>query len=274
MKYQLDQTSEYAKQVVPYIIKAFEGVKVKDKNLLEALELLEKWDYEMNGSTQVTSIYQVFLKYLLRNIYLDEMGEDLFNKFLFIANVPYRSLLKILPSETSWFDDVTTSKIEDKNFVIRKSLSDALTYLEKKYGKDLSYWQWGRIHKVIFKHPFSGNFNLIDQFINIGPYEIGGDGTTIFNTEYPFAKSIEEFAAFRHDEFENVLGPSMRFIYDFAKPEEINLVLTTGQSGNVFSQHYSDMSESWLKGKLMKIKTDEASIKKSNKILLKIVRAK
>lgn len=274
MKYQLDQTSEYAKQVVPYIIKAFEGVKVKDKNLLEALELLEKWDYEMNGSTQVTSIYQVFLKYLLRNIYVDEMGEDLFNKFLFIANVPYRSLLKILPSETSWFDDVTTSKIEDKNFVIRKSLSDALTYLEKKYGKDLSYWQWGRIHKVIFKHPFSGNFNLIDQFINIGPYEIGGDGTTIFNTEYPFAKSIEEFAAFRHDEFENVLGPSMRFIYDFAKPEEINLILTTGQSGNVFSQHYSDMSESWLKGKLMKIKTDEASIKKSNKILLKIVRAK
>lgn len=272
-KYQMDQTSEYAKQVVPFIIKAFEGVKVKDKNLLEALELFETWNYEMNGSTQVTSIYQGFLKYLLRNIYLDEMGEDLLNKFLFIANVPYRSLLKILSSDASWFNDVTTSKIEDKNFIIRKSLSDALTYLEKRYGKDLSFWQWGRIHKVIFKHPFSGNFNLIDQFINIGPYEIGGDGTTIFNTEYPFAKSIEEYAAFRHDEFENVLGPSMRFIYDFAKPEEINLILTTGQSGNVFSQHYSDMTESWLKGKMIKIKTDEISIKTSDKKLLKIVRS-
>ena len=66
----------------------------------------------------------------------------------------------------------------------------------------------------------------------------------------------------------------MRFIYDFAKPKEINLILTTGQSGNVFSQHYSDMSESWLKGMMIKIKTDEASIKTSDKKLLKVVRAK
>lgn len=273
-KYQMDQTSEYAKQVVPHILKAFEDVKVKDKNLLESLELLEKWDYDMNGSYQVAAIYQVFLKYLLRNIYLDEMGDDLFNKFLFIANVPYRSLLKVIRSESSWFDDVTTSKIEDKNFIIRKSLSDALTYLEKNYGKDLSGWQWGRIHKVIFKHSFSGNFNLIDKFVNIGPFEIGGDGTTIFNTEYPFAKSIEEFAAFRHEEFENVLGPSMRFIYDFAKPNELNLILTTGQSGNLFSEHYSDMSENWLTGKLLKIKTDDSSIKTSDKKLLRIVKVK
>lgn len=273
-KYQMDQKSEYAKQVVPHILKAFEGIKVKDKNLLESLELLEKWDYDMSGSYQVVAIYQVFLKYLLRNIYLDEMGEDLFNKFLFIANVPYRSLLKVIQSESSWFDDVTTSKIEDKNFIIRKSLSDALTYLEKNYGKDLSGWQWGRIHKVIFKHSFSGNFSLIDKFVNIGPFEIGGDGTTIFNTEYPFAKSIEEFAAFRHEEFENVLGPSMRFIYDFAKQDEINLILTTGQSGNLFSKHYSDMSESWLTGKLLKIKTDDSSIKTSDKKLLRIVKVK
>lgn len=274
IKYQMDQTSEYAKQVVPFIIKAFEGVKVKDKNLLEALDLFEKWDYEMSSASQIPSIYQAFLKYLLRNIYLDEMGEDLFNKFLFIANVPYRSLLKILPTESKWFDDITTSKVENKSFIIRKSLSEALSYLEKRYGKDLIYWQWGRIHKVTFKHPFSGNFYLIDRFINIGPFDIGGDGTTIFNTEYPFAKSIEEYAAFRHDEFENILGPSMRFVFDFAKPEEINLILTTGQSGNVFSQHYSDMSEGWLNGKMIKIKTDEASIKTSNKKLLRILKMK
>ncbi len=272
--YQLDQTSEYAKQIVPHIIKAFENIKIKDENLLEALELLEEWDYEMSPSNQVSSIYQVFLKYLLKNIFLDEMGEDLFNKFLFIVNVPYRSLLKVLQSETSWFDDVTTKRIEDKKFIIRKSLSDALTFLENKFGKDLSYWQWGRLHKVTFKHPFSGNLKLIDKFINIGPFEIGGDGTTILNTEFPFAKSVEEFSAFKHEEFENVLGPSMRFIYDFAEPDEINLILTTGQSGNVFSQHYSNMSEYWLKGKMIKVKTDEESIKTPDKKLLKFVRVK
>ncbi len=272
--YQMDQTSEYAKQIVPYIIEAFSATKVKDKNLKESLELFEKWDYQMSAYNQVTTIYQVFIKYLLRNIYLDEMGEDLFNKFLFIANVPYRSLLKVLQSDSHWFDDINTSQMENKNYIIRKSLSDALTYLEKKYGKDLSSWQWGRLHKVTFKHPFSGAFSPIDRFINIGPFELGGDGTTIFNTEYPFAKSIEEFSAFRHEEFENVLGPSMRFIFDFANPDEILLTLTTGQSGNLFSGHYSDMSELWLEGKAIKIKTDEQSIKSSDKKLLRIIRAK
>ncbi len=272
--YQMDQSSEYAKQIVPFILEAFNDVNIKDKNMAESLELLENWDYEMNAFNQVTSIYQVFLKYLLRNIYSDEMGEDLFNKFLFIANVPYRSLLKTMQSDTDWFDVITTNQIENKNFIIRKSLSDALNHLEKNFGKDLSTWQWGRIHKTTFKHPFNGAFKPIDNFINIGPFEIGGDGTTLFNTEYPFSKSIEEFSAFRHEEFENVLGPSMRFIFDFANPDEIYLTLATGQSGNIFSDHYSDMSELWLEGKLIKIKTDEQSIKSSGKKLLRMLRAK
>jgi penicillin amidase len=214
----------------------------------------------------------VFLKYLLKNIYYDEMGDDLFNRFVFLANVPYRSLLQILEKpESIWFDNISTKKRETRDEIIRNSLADALSDLEEKFGKDLTEWQWGRLHKVTFKHAFSGNFYLLDKFINIGPYEIGGDGTTINNTEYPFAKSIEEFSMFRHDEFDNVLGPSMRFIYDFAVPDEFYLILTTGQSGNVMSDNYRDQSPLWLKGNYIKIKTDEASIRK-NKNLLKIIR--
>ena len=113
-----------------------------------------------------------------------------------------------------------------------------------------------------------GNSGLLDGLIDIGPYSLGGDGTTIFNTEYSFSESIEEYPGFRHNPFENELGPSMRFIYDFAKPEEFFLILTTGQSGNVMSDHYSDMTRMWLEGKYMKIKTDDLSIKKQTKSLL------
>ena len=80
-------------------------------------------------------------------------------------------------------------------------MSDALTYLEKNLGSNIEDWQWGTIHKVKFKHPFSGNSSLIDDIIDIGPYELGGDGTTIFNTEYSFSESIEEFPMFKHDVF-------------------------------------------------------------------------
>ncbi|MBP9582794.1 MAG: penicillin acylase family protein, partial [Ignavibacterium sp.] len=259
--------------IVPYILKSFEGIKVKDKNLNTSLELFEKWDFDLNKYSQTPAIYAVFLKYLLKNIYYDEMGDDLYNRFVFLANVPYRSLLQILEKPNSnWFDDMNTKKRETREEIIRKSLADALTYLEEKNGKDLTNWQWGRMHKVTFKHAFSGNFSLLDKYINIGPNEVGGDGTTIDNTEYPFAKSIEEYSMFRHDEFDNVLGPSMRFVYDFVNPDEFYLILTTGQSGNVMSDNYRDQTPLWLNGKYMKIRTDETSIRKNSKYLLKFIR--
>ena len=74
------------------------------------------------------------------------MGDDLYNHFVFLANVPYRSLLQILEKpESVWFDDIKTKK--QRNLVKRlseKVLSDALTYLEENFGKDLTNWQWGR----------------------------------------------------------------------------------------------------------------------------------
>ena len=270
--YQMDNNSPYARKIVPYLINSFEGIKVKDKNLNISLELFRKWNFEMDKYSQTPAIYSVFLKYLLKNIYYDEMGDDLYNRFVFLANVPYRSLLQILEKpESVWFDDIKTSKKEKREEILRKSLSDALNYLEENFGNDLTNWQWGRMHKVTFKHSFSGNFSLLDKYINIGPFEVGGDGTTINNTEYPFAKSIEEISMFKHDEFDNVLGPSMRYVYDFANPDEFYLILTTGQSGNLMSDNYKDQSQSWLKGKYMKIRTDEESIRK-NKNLMKIIR--
>ncbi len=268
-KYQMDITSPYAKLITSHIIKAFEGIKINDNNLKTAIELLSEWDFNLNKQSQTPSIYVVTLKYLLHNIYYDELGDDLFNRFVFLANVPFRSLLQVLDKpESIIFDDISTAKTESKNEIIRKSLADALTFLEVSLGKDLTNWQWGRLHTVTFKHAFSGNFSLLDKYINIGPYEIGGDGTTINNTEYPFSESIDKYPMFSHSEFENILGPSMRYIYDFAKPDQYYLILTTGQSGNVMSDNYHDQTPYWLQGKYMLIKTDESSIRKNKNLLL------
>ncbi len=272
MKYQVDFVSPYAKELTGYILKAFNNVKITDENLKLTLELFENWNFEMNQYSQVPAIYAVFFNHLLQNIYKAKMGHDLYNEFLFTTNVPYRSIMQLMERPDSWwFDDQTTSAIEDRDEVIRKSLSEALTDLEQRFGKDLKEWQWGKLHHAIFKHAFSGFSSIIDDIIDIGPFEIGGDGTTIFNTEYPFYESIERFPRFSHSEFENDLGPSMRYIYDFSKPDEFYMILTTGESGNIMSDHYSDMSEMWLHGKYLKIKTDDASIR-NEKYHLRITR--
>ncbi len=272
-KYQMDITSPYAEKVVKHLLEAFNGIKVIDENLNTSLKMFKQWGYEMDEFSQVPTIYAMFLKYFLHNTLLDEMGKDIFDEFVFVANVPYRTALKMLnDSSNTWFDNVSTPKVESKNEIIRKSLSDALAELENTFGKDITAWQWGRIHKATFKHSFAGASSLIDKFINIGPFSIGGDGTTLFNTEYPFKEGIESYPLFNHNQFDNILGPTMRYICDFAKPNEFQMILSTGQSGNFMSDHYRDMSEMWLRGKYVTVRTDEQSIKNRRNKLLRIVK--
>lgn len=272
-KYQNDITSPYAQKIIPHILNAFEGVKIVDANLSSALQMFMQWDFDMNEFSQVPAIYAMFLKYFLQNTLLDEMGKDLFNEFVIVANVPYRTTLKLLADSTnSWFDNVATPKIEEKIDIIRKSLSDALGELENEYGKEAKNWQWGRMHKVVFKHSFSGASTLLDKFINIGPFSVGGDGTTLFNTEYPFNEGIKSYSLFNHKQFDNILGPTMRYIFDFSKPYQFQMILTTGQSGNIMSDHYKDMAELWLRGKYITVRTDEQSMKNDKNELFKILK--
>jgi penicillin amidase len=272
MQYQSDVFSLYAKSVVPYILYAFEKVDVKDKNLSQSLQLLKEWNFEMDKYQQAPAIFLTFFDKLMKNIYLDEMGEDLFNQYVFLANVPYRNILELLEKPYSvWYDDAKKNERKTRDDIIRQSFADALDEFERTVSKDYKDWQWGRLHTVTFKHAFSGASGLLDDVINIGPYEISGDGTTIFNTEYAFSKSIEKYPLFRHDPFDCELGPSMRFIYDFANPAEFYLILTTGQSGNIFSDHYKDQTELFLDGKYMKIKTDEEVIKNQRNNLLRLL---
>lgn len=273
-EYQMDIVSPYAQKIVKYILDAFKGLQIKDKNLQISLNFFRNWDYKMDEFSQVPSIYAVFYQHLMEGIYQDEMGEDLFQEFIFIENVPYRTVLKTLNDSTSvWFDNINTPELENKNNIVRKSLVGALSELENKFGKDPAAWQWGKLHKAVMKHTFGGVSGILDRYINIGPYSIGGDGTTLFNTEYPFIKGIKEFPRFNNEPFENNVGPAMRYIFDFAKPEEFCMILNTGQSGNLMSDHFRDMSEMWLRGKYITVKTDDGSIRTNrNKYVLKPVR--
>lgn len=251
MGYQADFVSPFAREMTPFIINAFNDVKVKDRILSDALNQFKTWNYSLEEGSQVAGIFEVFFQFLMRNTFEDEMGKTLYNEYVFTANVPYRSLMRMVKeNKSAWFDNVNTKGVETRDDIIRRSFIDALRYFETRLGSSIQDWQWGKLHKVTFKHMFHGRFGALDDFIDIGPYEIGGSGTSIFNTEYSF-----------NDPYETVLGPSMRYIYDFSRPDEFYLILTTGQSGNVLSRHYKDMTRMWLKGKYIRVATGDREVK-------------
>jgi len=120
-----------------------------------------------------------------------------------------------------------------------------------------------------------GASSFLDRIIDIGPFEIGGDGTTVFNTEYSFSEIYEKERNLskprRSEPYQNILGPSMRYIFDFADSNNFIMILPTGQSGYFFSPHYKDMTEMWLKGKYKKVSLSKEEFIKSSAHLLKLI---
>ncbi len=252
--YQYDFQSKYAEDILPFLLNAFENVEIKNENLVTSLKLLENWDYVMNKYSQTPTIFLTFYQFLLTNIYTDEMGEELFQEYSFMANVPYRSIYELLTENNStWFDNIATDEIENRDEIIRASLVDALDFLEKNYGENVASWQWGNVHELTFEHFFHGEIGIVNSIVDIGPFEIGGDGTTVFNTEYRF-----------DEPFKVRLGPSMRYIFDFADSNHIYFNMPTGQSGHILSKHYDDLTKMWLEGNYIKLNIDDNFIRRSN----------
>ncbi len=176
------------------------------------------------------------------------MNEVLYKQFLFVGNVPLRVIYKLLnetpPDSVSLFDNISTSKIETKNEIIRNTLAETIKQLENSFGNDFFKWQWGEIHKVKFHHLFSGQSKFLDNFLDVGPFPIGGDQTTLLNTSFKY-----------YEPFENYLGPSMRQIVDLSKIDSSWIIITSGQSEHIGHKNYKDQALMWLNGEYIELIT-------------------
>jgi len=250
---QFDYVSPFARELVPYILHAFDSTRVDDATLATALTYFRNWDANCTGESVPASIFCVFFTHLLQNTFRVHMDQSLFNTYVFLTNVPYRALPVLLSDSTSWwFDDPRTQTVETRDDVIRKSLQDALAELRQRLGEDIKTWQWGKLHTVTFEHLLGRRWPL-DKIFNIGTFPVGGTGTTVNNGEYRF-----------HQPYANVLGPSMRQITDLSDTKRSWSVLPTGQSGQPFSAHFNDQTPLWLEGKYHELITDWRELNRQN----------
>ncbi|HTX19708.1 MAG TPA: penicillin acylase family protein [Bacteroidota bacterium] len=244
---QLDYFSYFAKEMTPYILHAYDSVAVKSADVQTALNYFGNWHYQLSRDDVPTTLFHVYFTHLLRNIFQNKMGEGLFEKYIFIANIPYRTVPALFRNPDSpWFDDPATPRVERRDDVIRKSLDEAISELKVTLGGEMKTWRWGLLHTLTFRHPF-GSQPPLGSVFNIGPFPVGGSGTTLNNGEYYLAEP-----------YQVTLGPSMREIVDFAHPEASRYVIPTGESGQPLNDHYSDQTELWLNGEYDVIPIDSA----------------
>jgi penicillin amidase len=252
-QFQQDVVSPFARDVTAQLLHAFDTITVTDKLVADALTYIRNWDFRYTQNDVATTIFSEFFVHLLRNTYADEMGNDVFNDFLFFGAIPVRVTSQLLASDSSaWFDNVTTPLVvETKDDIVRTSFTDAIHELQSKFGNETKTWQWGTVHTVTFKHPF-GSRKPLDRVFNIGPFPVGGGGTTVNKTEYRFAAP-----------YDVSVGPSMRQVSDLSQPLAAYTVITSGQSGQPFQKHYDDQTSLWLNGGYKRITTDWSEIRRA-----------
>ena len=249
---QQDVTSPHARELTGLLMRIAASGPRADTVTNAAIDYLRNWDFRFATNDVATTIFNAFYVSLLRNIYLDEMGPDIFRNFQEFGAIPNRVTSQLLASDGSpWFDDVLTPARESRDEILLKSFSQSLDSLRAALGPVMKEWRWGNLHAVTFRHPF-GARSPLDHVFDIGPFAVAGGGTTVSKTEYngsaPFAVKV---------------GPSMRQVIDLGKPLEGFFVLTGGQSGQAFHAHYEDQTPLWLNGGYVRVTMDLEEITSS-----------
>ena len=259
-KFQNDFYSYHALEVIPYILEACS----KDSNFTkqdlehvsnyrynESYLFLKHWDGRMHADSRGAAIFNVFFRRLTRNLYSDEMGDDLYRDFVKLTNIPTRVTTQLLQlPKSAWWDNVRTRDIEDRDAILRITMTETVDELTADLGSEPGGWAWGKIHHVEFEH-FVGRQKPLNYLFNVGPFAVGGNTTTINNTEFNYSDST----------YKAVIGASMRRIVDLADIQHPKTVLTVGQSGQPFSLHYDDQVRMWLDGQYKIINLDWGALR-------------
>jgi penicillin amidase len=194
-------------------------------------------------------IFAAWARALARRLYGDELGARFPNFWGYRTEFTLR-LLDGVDGEQRWCDDRATPQIEDCASRIRLALHDAVGELSQAYGSDPSRWRWGDAHKAVHREQPFGSFPMIGSLFN-REVEMDGGPFTLLRADSAMA-SPRPYAA--------IHGAGYRGIYDLADPDRSLYIISTGQSGNLFSPHYDDLLRLWARADYIEIPSARAAV--------------
>ncbi|MBE2277749.1 MAG: penicillin acylase family protein [Rhodobacteraceae bacterium] len=210
-----------------------------------ALDLLAKWNGEMNEHMPEPLIAEAWLRALMQRLAEDELG-PLAEKFTHPDAVFIDRVYRDTAGASAWCDVIQSAAVETCTDIARIALDEALIRLKEQYGPNIESWRWGDAHQAAQDHAVLGDVPFLSWFVNIRQSTSGGDDTLLRGR----TKGTDP------DPFLNVHGAGYRGVYDFADPDSSVFVISTGQSGHPLSRHYDDLSELWRRGEYIPMSLD------------------
>lgn len=226
--------------------KHFLSITFENKEIEKLKSVLEQWDGNLNENSIGGTLYKVTKEKVIRRLY-DYLipDKDLVNELLGKGYSPSfgisntflghntANLLQLLDNDDSW----CIQQYGSKEKLLKDGFEDAILYLKERLGKDSQKWQWSNLHQMEMPHALSIQKPL-DKIFGLGPYPIGGDTDTPFQT-YP--NNVEKFDG-------EIVTASYRQIIDMGNFDNSLAIAPGGQSGNLASPFYASQVKDWLKG--------------------------
>jgi len=254
----LDVTSSVNPSLITELIKMFDVTTLTNEQLVQ-VDSLKNWNGHYSLNSTSPTLYHRCEYFMVKNTMEDEMGTELFNKFLATHLFKRQIAWGANMAEGKWWDNVhTKDMVETRRDIVLKSFADAWTSLVEDFGPDPSQWTWDKVHTLEHPHPI-GQVESLRKYFNVGPFPVEGSREVINNMGFPY----DSTGLYKVNS-----GPSTRRIIDFSDVENSISILPTGQSGNPFSKHYKDQAEMYVKGKFRKMMMNQQEIENTAESVL------
>ena len=222
---------------------------LKAGNKTEA-EKIYQWDGSCGIHSREAALVNLFLNRLRHLTFDDELGER-------SAKVLFSDLDQIYHNGPyEWFDNsATKNAIETKDQITARALQEALAIRGQK--------SWGDFQTLTMRHPLSVVPVVSDLLkLKYGPMPWAGTAGTL-NASFYFEDKNKP------NHFESTVGPSWRFVIDFADKDAATFVLPAGNSGNPASPHFMDFFAFWKSGKRWTVPVSRKPVyERAEKILI------
>lgn len=247
---QFDQVSVLARRVGQHLDRLDLQPPYATRHTQHALGLFQDWDGDLSADSPAAAIYEVFIRRMLYNLFGTVAGDLSVEPGLddrFVGKGPHPLLVtyslssgpngRALLAHLLETPDSPVFRERSRDDLMLQSLREAVEFLEWKLGMQVEDWRWGDLHQLTYVHPL-GQVKPLHKLFNRGPYPIGGDDTTIWNSNI-YYHSLDN---------DQMVGPGCRFVVDLGDLSRSRSLNAPGQSGQPGSRHYADRIKAWLEG--------------------------
>jgi penicillin amidase len=208
-----------------------------------ASRLLLPWNCEIERDSAAAALYEVWLQIVTRetmNLAVPSAARTMIEDWS-----PHQVLDFLEGINHQGIDTLVVTR----DVMLRKSLEEAWSAMERLQGPDPAKWSWGQLHLVRLRHPVNQTPNAA-TVTDLGPVPRPGDEYTVNATGYSGSS------------FDQVSGASYREILDLSDWDHSVAVNAPGQSGQPGSPHYSDLLAPWSEGKYFPLVYSREAVEK------------